>query len=281
MAGDILVIKNFTDSTYFAWSKELERPILELPLNAVRLMSFCDDLIFYQTENSIVAIDKNGNSVWESQESYFPEDCAIDQQYYSASDPYGPFFIDNTSENVYSRADVLEGGNSKQKLVAVDRQSGKVNWVDDDNEISQWLGEVDGKVIYSHKEFGLTQALDAKNHQLVWENSGLVMDALVGAAGKTIVGLTNVNFGGTATIVGINAETGEQIWSQPGENASLIGDNLILASGSNVTFVDPQSGNSIQKITLSDKPYEYHPVGDYLVVIVASPGVMSVAVIKL
>ncbi|MCI0616950.1 PQQ-like beta-propeller repeat protein, partial [bacterium] len=229
--GGIVELANFSENTRSAWSLELEQSVLKIPYSAK--MKVCGDLIFYKNENVTGAVDKSGNPVWESQESYFPEYCPTDQQGYLLS-PYGLEAIEFTSKNFYART-------NNSELAAVDKQSGKVNWVGYNKDF-KWLGEVDGKVIYSHEGFGLTQALEANNHQLAWENSGLVMDRLVGITGKTIIGLTNISFG--STIVGINIENGNQIWSQPGEDPLIVGDNLIVTNDSTITFVDPQSGNT-------------------------------------
>jgi outer membrane protein assembly factor BamB len=155
----------------------------------------------------------------------------------------------------------------KGKIHAIVKETGDLRWRglvaslpgynSSDTAVYRWLGEAEGLVLYSHPGFGMTQAYDVVNHEIVWENPQVVLQRVLGVYEDTLVGV----FAGT--IVGLDQETGSERWrSEPGsiEASHLMEGRLFYISKGEpeVTFLDPESGAIIAAIPFDRRFDSYH-----------------------
>lgn len=207
--------------------------------------------------------------------------------------PFG-HYIEADSNNIFG----VKSEYPSYLLSAIDRSRGEVIWdglninKPDHLDIGvqrpdyEWLGEVNGKVVYTHKGFGITVAYDSVNHEMVWENTNHSIRSIVGETEGILLGVEEIS--GNKFIVGIDAKSGIDKWRHgpfevarivifPGlllfpidKSSTMFNDEQIL------TFVEPQSGQTIAELELTEPVYFFTQVQDYLI----SSGSKFVAVIS-
>lgn len=244
----------------------------------------CGDLFVFFTVGKVEAIyAETGTTAWSverpsgSQANISCSTSTLYQPFFNLYEAlkrqnetiFGPY-IDLNSQNIF-----LSGGSENGVLVALDHVSGNIRWIGANSrsvfnlsaEISSdniWLGEIEGFEIYSNPGFLLTQAYDAETHELLWQNSHIVLRKILGIFDNTIVGLAwepsqSLSVQSAPLIVGIDSVTGEEKWVYRYEqtqeeimihgkriiqNAWLIGNDLlyVLDKGSTLWFINPATG---------------------------------------
>jgi len=154
------------------------------------------DISRYDTYNSnvgdIVAIDSNsGTVIWETDNALVYDLIEVTDNSIYAADQYV------WSDQYYSFKEVVW-------ILGFNKKNGEFNFGGSYN--FAFLGELDGKSIFSFSESGKTYAIDSTNGLLTWENDDLILQDLIGIYSNIIIGYKE-NF-----IFGIDKNNGSRIW---------------------------------------------------------------------
>ena len=233
-------------------------------------LMYCDNTLFYQyyddTQQSSKLIALNpltGTSLWETQN--IPGGISIicyPDSLYSLADTW----IDPQHHNIYLRGRTF--------LVGIDPQTGDIRWsgnielkdeiVEGGGGTYEFLGESGNLVIYSNAGFGITQAYDAITHDLVWENSKLVLNEVYGHIDSVLVGGIRQR-GQHLTYFGLDEKTGAKLWEDQSldefGSPTIILNKIIDETDGILKFIDPLSGADTF-VNVSGHPYSYIPIAD-------------------
>jgi outer membrane protein assembly factor BamB len=230
---------------------------MEWVLSDVWFSRFCDGMFVYRStggSDGLGAIDANtGSPLWKSSfifESYNTNETII-----------------CPTENIYLYV------NGRRH--AFSRDTGELLWrgiaahwafSEYKDDTFNCLGEVDGMIVYSHIGYGLTQAYDATNHRLLWENPQFVLSDVVGVLEGTLIGVIWQRHSAfdeaPGIVVGLDPQTGKELWrGESGiiESVHLMEGRLFYTKEGQpeVRFLDPRSGVPIVSIPF-DKHIDSH-----------------------
>jgi outer membrane protein assembly factor BamB/predicted RNA-binding Zn-ribbon protein involved in translation (DUF1610 family) len=213
----------------------------------------------------------SGSLLWTLESDYGGIECATNTGIIDYLTPVKlcevssstPQFIDPNSQNIY----LAPGSYSDQPLIALNPQTGIKIWEGLSGDYD-WLGEFDGKVIYSHSGYGITQAYDASNHKLIWENGQVVVKRVTGVLDNVLIGTINSNrlsskFSG---IIGLDIHNGQVKWRLDsfGKELTILAGNLLYFEDNvppvppNLVIMDPQTGTTLGTIALNGfRPTEF------------------------
>lgn len=299
LVGEIVIF----DEKYVV-SPETGQTVWEVS-DQVTVKEQCDDLLVLseRVTNTVEAVDvKSGSSKWRIvlpfDEPLPPRQIicprnVFGKRFLSLSSLFGELLseafahmeIPASSSNIYLWL-------QNNLLTAVNRQNGNIQWLGKISDTAflssnnfHWLGEVNDIIVYSHDGFGLTQAFDAEKHQLLWENTQIVLEQIIGATEDILVGLVwrqrSSGREPPRTLIGLDIKTGEEKWRYEVDGFSrgdLLFNNLCYWTDRKVGLgcIDPDTGALKSFIPLNSSPQSLIPANGMIIVAQSS----GVSIIK-
>jgi outer membrane protein assembly factor BamB len=264
------------DSKLTAYEANTNNPIWDLKGSTQYL--WCEEILVYTERNNkgkATAADAlelfSGNILWRFE---IPEYYSVEPISCFKRKPFFSKFFSFTTRNVVkSESDnvyfVVSDG-PRDFLLAIDRLTGMQKWLGDlelsqpEQSNFQWLGEINNKILYSHRGYGITQAYSADDHKLLWENSQVVLSDILGDSNGVLVGTTDFH----KSIVGINNE-GNTIWEYVDDDVSIytpiVSGWLIFPSGTKHFFIHPETGEVSAEFKFGDDNIYFEAIGDMIV----------------
>lgn len=155
------------------------------------------------------------------------------------------------------------GAQSDNSMMGIDLETGDINWINDkptdfstlQDNAYLWLGEIENLILLSHRGFGITEAHNADDFKLVWDNGNLVIDRFLSISENHLVGVIKSanNYGDDVVLVGLDKQTGKQLWEQSFEKVKDVGLAngwvVFLQYGRDLIFLNASSGEEVARVS--------------------------------
>lgn len=221
----------------------------------------------FDSEEYAVRYDKGRYNPYVN---YIGEVVAIDRstgfEIWSTNNAAAYDLIELTDNNIYAidnklRAIGIEASEEVVWQLIIDKENG--NYINIHDSARDFLGEFDGKALFSDSESGETGAVDFRNSETIWVNDDLILEDIIGIYNNVIIGYKE-NF-----IFGIDKDNGNRLWRITSDSdldcfsvnennkiikelvrGLIIEDKCIFKTGNKIIILNATDGEKIKELEI-------------------------------